>query len=191
MNWWVFGVFSYLFLAFQSSLGTVLALPTNFGDVEPRFLLIPAVLVALHAPARTTTIAWFILGLLLDLTSDHGGLSLIGPYTLGYLGAAYVALQLRGSVLRRHPLTYMFLILICGGAVHLIVTGVLTARVVVYVPPDGWSAVNRLVIGALSLVYTAVIGFIVAVPMLKISPLLGFRPANVRGPRVGVSSPRR
>ena len=187
MNWWVFAIFAYLFTALQAA-GPIGLSTMRFGEIDPQFVLILAVLPALYAPTRSVVIACFILGLLIDLTASHPGSAfLIGPYALGYLAAAYVALQLRNSVMRQHPMTYVFMTVTCGVAVLLVVTGIASLRALLYGRPPGWSAFDQLITELLCLAYTAAIGFLVAIPMLKLGRLFGFHASKMRGTRFGAS----
>jgi len=185
MNWAVFAMFTYVALALQMGLASALQIDSRFGAVEPRFVLILAVLIALCASARTTLIAWAVLGALLDLLCTHAlaesrGLTLIGPYALGYLGGGFVALQVRAGILRYHPLAFAFMVLICGAAVHLIVVGVFALRGMLYPDMPGWSGGTELLLRLCSLAYTAALGALLAIPLLKTSGLFAFHNAKFR-----------
>jgi len=178
MRWWVFAIVAYLLLTVQVALADVLTITSQFGPVTPRFVLLLAVFVALAGPTQVVLIATMILGLLVDLTTtwplpDGGALTLIGPHALGYLAGGYVLLQVRSMVFRQHPLTVGSMMLVGGVAVELIVVSVFTIRAW-YEPVAGWSAPHELVARSLSLLYSAVIGTLLAVPLCWLTPLFGF-----------------
>ncbi len=182
MNWAVFGIFTYVFLVLQTSLTPVLELPTRYGVVGPQFVLLLGVIVGMFAHPRITCIAWAILGLLVDLTSTYAlgptepSLTLVGPHVLGYLAAAYVMIQLRTMVFKQHPFSTGFAIIVCGVAAELVIVLILSIRGM-YDPIAGFSALPQLALRGIGLLYSAVVGVILAVPMLKLTLLFNF-PAN-------------
>lgn len=187
MRWWVFVAMAYLLLGAQVSLADVMAIDSKFGPIQPRFVLLLAVFVGLAAAPRVVMIAALVLGMLVDLTTTwplaHGGaLTLIGPYTLGYIIGAYVLLQVRSMVFRQHPLTVGAMMLVAGVAIELIVVAVFTIRAW-YEPVAGWSATHELVARSLSLFYSALIGTFLAVPLCALTPVFGFPSLKQTGPR--------
>jgi len=139
----VFAIVAYVLLAAQIAVAPAISVETPAGLIEPRFVLLLAVFVGLYAPARAAITACLILGLLLDLastwpTSATRDLTLIGPYTLGYFAGGYVLLQTRTMLVRHHPLSIAFMMLLAGVAVQLVVVAVFEARGW-YQPLEGWS----------------------------------------------------
>jgi len=183
MRWWVFAIVAYLLLALQVGLTDAVALQTSHGSVAPRLLLLLAVLVGLWASESVTITAWAILGLLTDLVSPHpGGLHLLGPYTLGYLAGAYIILQVRPMLFRRHPLTVASMMIVCGGAVHLTVVALLTARMLMGAALPDWSAADQLTVRMMCLFYSAAVGGVLAIVLVRFVPLFGFETSKVSGP---------
>lgn len=178
MRWFVFIVIAYLFMAVQVS--GVLDLPAAFGAFgRPFVVLILAVFVGLSAPPRIAMIAWGTLGLMLDLTTvwplaGSGGVTVIGPYALGALAAGYTLLELRGMLFRQHPLTLGAMVVLCGVAMHLVVVGLFTIRQW-YDPLDDWIAKEQLLTRGAGLAYTAALAVVLAWPLLKLAPALGFQ----------------
>lgn len=179
MRWFVFGILAYLFMAVQVS--GVIDLPAGgFGAFgRPFVVLILAVFVGLSAPPRAAMIAWGTLGLLLDLTTvwplaGSGGVTIIGPYALGCLAAGYTLLELRGMLFRQHPLTLGAMVVLCGVAMHLVVVGLFTIRQW-YDPLDDWIAKEQLLTRGAGLAYTAALAVVLAWPLLKLAPALGFQ----------------
>ncbi|MBI1368913.1 MAG: hypothetical protein GC162_09705 [Planctomycetes bacterium] len=187
MRWWVFAIFAYLLLGIEVSVSDVLSIPTKFGPVVPHFMLILAVFVGLAAPTGVVLASSLIIGGLIDLTTtwplpgDHG-LTLLGPHALAYLVGGYVLLQVRPMLFREHPLTVAAMMLVAGVAVELIVVAVFTIRAW-YEPLAGWSATSELVIRAIGLFYSAFVGFILAIPLCRLTPLFGFTSIKPPGAR--------
>lgn len=186
MRWPVFAIAAYLALVLQVGLSHHLAL----GNVEPQFVLLLAVFIALSAPTRATVIAAGILGLLLDLVaspytlaasgagaSEAAAVTLIGPYTLGYMTGGYLVVQLRPMLFRQHPLTLAAMVLVAGAEAHLVVLGLLWVRNW-YEPMQGFIASDELIPRSLGLLYTAAIGLALAYPLAWITPLFGFHTAH-------------
>ena len=177
MRWFVFAVLAYVLLALQvSSLGEI----SLFGAaLRPQPLVILAVFVGLSAPGRTAMMAWGVLGLLLDLTSawplpGDRAVTIVGPYTLGFLAAGYTLYELRSMLFRQHPLTLAAMTIVCGIAVNLVVVGVFTVRDW-YDPLAYWSARGELLARGMALLYTGLIAAVLAIPLIKIAPLFAFQ----------------
>src|SRR5207244_5051393 len=89
------------------------------------------VFVAMTAPPRQALWANFALGVCIDLLWLHEGagvFTIVGPYALGFLLGAQLVLTLRGLMLRRNPLTLLFLSILAAAAAQLVVVAVLTFR---------------------------------------------------------------
>ncbi len=194
MNWVVFAIFTYIIMALQQGLAPMLDLQVGREVITPQLVLVLAVFVGLFTPRHAMLGAWFIIGLLVDLT--HGGfalqasdparggqLTLIGPYTLGYLAGGLVIGQLRSMVYRRHPVSMGFLVVVCGLAVELVVVFIMTVRQT-YDPLMSWSAWNQLAVRGLCLLYSGAIGTILAVGLIRLAPLFHFTDAKRQTPRV-------
>lgn len=173
MNWVVFGILSYVVLVIQTSLSPLMTVDMGLGSITPDFVLIFAVVLGLFAPAHIAVIVWGVLGLLVDLAMPPvaGGLSIIGPHTLGYLAGVCVLLQLRSMVFRQHPLTAGFLVFMCGLAMELVVVFIFTVRGL-YDVTDFW-AMSELGTRFAGLVYSGVVGAVLSLPMRRLLPLLG------------------
>lgn len=196
MNWALFAVMFYVLLAMQTGLSSLFGVHVEwFGglDLAPRFVLILPVFIGLFGPARTAMVAFALTGFCLDLLSpleswaNQQGttmmpqqLTLIGPYTLGYLVGGYLTLQLRGMVFRGNPLSLSFCVIVAGIAVHLIVVALLSLRGW-YDPVVGFSASSAMLERGLSLIYTGLITIVIAWPLLKLKPFFGFQVSKTRG----------
>lgn len=203
----MFAVLAYVLLALQLGLKGAMSFETSWGTVEPRFVLVLAAFVGLWAKPGVAMTSWGVLGILLDLTTTwavagsgaesaaagagevagalgtDGGLTLIGPYALGYLAGGYVLLLLRSVLVREHPLTLGAMAVASGFAAHLIVVAVFTVRAW-YEPLAGWSGTHELVIRLGSLLYTGVLAVAVAPVLNRMVTLMGIhvpRTATARG----------
>lgn len=189
MNWVVFAIFAYLTLALQQGLMPLLEMRVGQEHITPQLVLILAAYVGLFAPRAATIGAWVVLGLLVDLTSGYElldgkqQLTLIGPYTLGYLAGGYVVWQFRNMVYRRHPLSMGFLVVFCGVAVELVVVLIMTVRQT-YDPLLDWSALPQLGLRGLALLYSGAVGAILAIGLLRLVALFRFTDTKRPTPRV-------
>jgi len=177
VNWTVFAIFAYVFLAVQNGLAPVMRLASDwqYGPVTPRLELILAVFVGLFAARGTTLAAWAIMGLAVDLLTEYPeGLTLIGPFTLGFLAGGVILHYVRGMVLRTHPLSLAFCVFVCGLAVQLIVVAIFTVRAW-YDPMPGFSGGSALLGRILGMVYTAALALVLAWPLMKTVNLFGLQ----------------
>jgi cell shape-determining protein MreD len=187
MRWPIFIIAGYLLMVLQVGLAPHIAIPTRFGPIEPQFVLLLAVFVALSAPTSVAVVASTILGLLLDLTSTysvaqiddagqamtHAPAVILGPYALGYMAGGYLVVQMRPMLFRQHPMTIATMMLVAGTLVHLVVLAIFTVRRF-YEPLEGFAATSELAARAMSLLYSAAVGLVLAYPLHKTSWLFGF-----------------
>lgn len=106
MNWLVYLVALLVALAFDASVGGVLA----FGETRPQVLPGVVVFALLSAPRRTAVRAAMLAGLLADLLApmvaeDGSMLAVPGPRVLGFALGALAVLQLRSLLYRKNPLS--------------------------------------------------------------------------------------
>lgn len=177
MNWTLFAIFAYLFAALQAGLAPVIALDGRFGPIIPRFDFVLVVFVGLFASPKPTLVAWAAMGLLIDLAlpPHAGGVTLIGPYTIGFLFGAFAVLQLRTLVLRTHPLSLAFCTVTAGLAVQLVVVLIFTVRSWYDPPFANYSATADLTARAMGLLYTAIFALLLAFPLVRMVPVFGLQ----------------
>jgi len=177
MNWTLFAIFAYLFAALQTGLAPVIALEGRFGPIVPRFDFVLVVFVGLFAAPRPTMVAWAAMGLLIDLAmpAHVGGVTLIGPYTIGFLFGGFAVLQLRTLVLRTHPLSLAFCTVAAGLAVQLVLVLIFTIRSWYDPPFANYSAVADLTTRAFGLLYTAIFALLLAFPLVRMVPAFGLQ----------------
>lgn len=180
MNVIVVVLVGYLFIALQQGLAPAFDVTMRWGTLTPQLVLIFAVYLGLLAPVNTVVWAWAAIGLSMDLlTPTAEGALLIGPYTVSYLAGAFVVRQLRGMVLRTHPISHAFCVIGAGLAVHLVVTAIFGIRQV-YDPIDGYAALRDMGARVLAVLYTAPFAAAIAWPMIRGSVIFGFAPARLR-----------
>ncbi len=112
MRWVSFIILACIGIVLQTTVVHRLAI----SQVAPDLMFIIAVHYALHAVSPDAMIAAWILGFMTDL---------YGPGRLGVYGFAFglmalLVVQLRDSMFRDHPLTSLFVTLICTWVVHMV-----------------------------------------------------------------------
>ncbi len=176
MNWTVFAIFAYLFVAMQQGLAGLFLIPLGGGQILPRFELVLVVFVALFAPMRTVLFAWAIVGVLIDLVSTTAtGATLIGPHAIAYLAGGIVVLQLRTMVLRTHPLSHAFGVFCSALAVALVLVAIYSIRDWSYGGEADYPATADLIHRVLGGVYTAALAMVITWPLVRIIPVFGLQ----------------
>lgn len=177
MNWPVVAIFAYAMLGLELALKPALGLETN--GIAPSFVLPFIAFIALHAPAMQALWVAFSIGLVLDLTSPHLSadsrveITVVGPMALGCLGAAYTTLTIRGLLVRRNPLTLIFLALLVALVANLVAVAMISMRSLY----DGalvWQPVQEMLRRVMSAGYTALLAAALAVVLMPLAPLFGF-----------------
>ena len=195
MRWTTFVIMTYITLAIQEGLRTLLM----FNEVSPSLVMILMVFIALHAPRSKAAWAALMLGLLTDLkplplADPLTDLTVIGPGCLGYLAATSVVLQLRAMVFRESAMSLAALVLLAGVFAHLVIVALLTMRGLPWPlgePIQGWNVADQLVERFLEVLYTAIWALPMGVVLNRLIPLWDFvlvtpsrrRPAGVRSER--------
>lgn len=185
MRWTVFAFFAYVFLALDTGLRPMLEIGSGERGVAPSFLLILMVWVAMMGPGHAVRWAALVLGLLLDLASSYaasgGGIAVVaGPYALGFVLGAALAVQLRGLVYRRHPLHTGVLTLLSGACAFVPAVFLLTMRRIVGTGLGSehvivWSASDQLVHSFLTVFYSALVAVPVGWALNRVAGLFGFQ----------------
>jgi cell shape-determining protein MreD len=176
MNWTVFGIFCYLFLAMQRGLSGLFTFNTGLGDLTPRFELVLVMFVGLFAPARSVIVAWMVVGALVDLlTPTPAGATLVGPHALAFGAGGMVMLQLRTLVLRTHALSHAFCVFCSGLAVALVAVSIFLVRSWCYQAEAPYPAMGALAGHALGALYTAVLAMVMTWPLIRLIPLFGLQ----------------
>jgi cell shape-determining protein MreD len=181
MNWAVYALLIYVAAVLQKGVAPLLEIPMPTGGAAaPRFELLIAVLAGLFAGPRTTVLAWALVGLAIDLLEVPGGDTvLIGPHTLGFMVGGWVILQLRTMVLRTHPFSVAFCAVGAGLAAQLVVVAIYAIRSW-YDPIPDYAATGELGLRFVSLLYTGGVAIILALPLLKLTGLLGLSAGSRR-----------
>lgn len=184
MNWLVFGITAYMFLAAQIGLHPLIV----FNDVTPNLLLILAVFVGLSASSRVTLAALMLLGLLLDLQPgplSRGGV-IVGPNALGYLVGGYAILQLRNLVFRDSVATIVLMVFAVGGFAALVEVMLYSFRGLPWPANEAisWSAMEQLSHRFYALLYTAIVAIPMGLILQRTRKLWGFADRPRGGPRI-------
>ncbi|MCK5114837.1 MAG: rod shape-determining protein MreD [Phycisphaerae bacterium] len=106
MRWVGFGIFAYLFVMVQMTLGNILTLDRlAMGPVGPDFLVIFALFIAFNArDVIDAMLAGWVLGMLIDLTTGGGG-SCVGPMAILYSFVTWGAFSIREGIYSERALT--------------------------------------------------------------------------------------
>ncbi|MEX2672579.1 MAG: hypothetical protein WD294_10760 [Phycisphaeraceae bacterium] len=183
MKWPIFAIAVYVLVALQVSLASAMRFETAGGVVEPMFMLALLVFVGLSATPRVVVVAAVVMGVVLDATmvwpmADGRGMTVLGPFALGYLAGGVALLQIRPMVFRQHPLAYAVMILFAGFAVQLVVVGLFSVRIW-YDPMADFAPASQLFLRTLSVFYSAVVGALLSVPLVAASSVFGFTTTKV------------
>jgi len=110
MRWVGFGIFAYLFVMVQMTLGNILTLDRlAMGPIGPDFMVIFAIFIAFNArDVIDAMIAGWVLGTLIDLTTGGGG-SCVGPMGILYSLMCWVAFSIREGIYSERALTQMIM----------------------------------------------------------------------------------
>jgi len=176
MNWTVFVIMAYLFVAMREGLGGLFMVSTGWGNVTPHFEWVLVMFIALFAPARQALIAWAIMGVMIDLvTTSRSGATLFGPHALGYIAGGIVVVQLRVTVLRTHPLSHAFCTFCAGLAASLVIVLILSLRNWFYTADAPYAPLADLVNRLLCAMFTAAMAMVMTWPLLKLVPVFGLQ----------------
>jgi len=183
MNWFVFAFISWIAFGIERAL--LVYFDAGSGGVLPSMIIPLLVFVALHAPRTQTLWAAIILGVLSDLLApmvhvDGGASTVIGPHALGYLLVCQFVFAIRGMVIRRNPLTLIFLSIVGSLIAQIVIVAVFTIRGFGD-DPIVWSAGIELVQRSLSALYTGLGAIALAIVFFALEPAFGFHsPAPTR-----------
>ncbi len=188
MRWVVFVIFAYIFLALETGASQIPAL-NSMGGVSPSFLLCFVVFLALFAPRVIALWMFWLLGLLVDISTglfrEGGGIVFIaGPHALGYVIGGLLLLQLRSLVFRERVLTIVLLTLLCGLVVSVVTVGIFVVRSwypeslgTVYFET---SATKALLQRFIAVLYSALLAIPVGWLLVRTLPLWDFQIARKR-----------
>ena len=155
MRWVGFGIFAYLFVMIQMTLGNILILDRlAMGPVGPDFMVIFALFIAFNArDVIDAMIAGWVLGILIDLTTCGGG-SCVGPMAILFSLMSWVVFSVREGLYSERALTQMIV-----AGIFCIITHGLWITIQSLVAFDlSWGEYGSLLLQVLlSAVYTAVL----------------------------------
>lgn len=189
MRWAVFLIFAVAGIVFDAGFGDVLRVD-GLWSIRPSLSAVLVVFVALSAPRTMALWACFVLGLLIDLSSQHsaGGnriVYLVGPHALGFLAAGWMVVRARTMVFRRRPLTIGVMTLGCVLTAQAIVLAVLVLRSSGWYPGGviywtdttlGVEVLRRILIAVYSGLFAIPAGWV----LVRTMPLWGFQAVSHR-----------
>lgn len=189
MRWVVFLIAAVICVVLDVSFLDGLA-PDAARLIRPSLTAVLAVFLALSAPRMTALWACFLLGLLLDLSSPvtHEGrvLYLVGPFTLGYVAAAWLTIRTRPVLFRQRALTIGVAATVFVVVVHVVVVLLYAVR---SLHPGGgvsWtdaSIARTFGVRLLAAAYTGLVAVPAGWLLVKSVPLWGFHSTGVFGGR--------
>ncbi|QQE11240.1 hypothetical protein JD969_17350 [Planctomycetota bacterium] len=178
MNWVIFAIIAYLFLAMQVGLRTLIALPESFGGMAPSLLLILGVYICLTARSHIALWAMLALGLTTDLiTTLNPDSTIIGPAAIGYLLAGFTILQMRGLVFKESVFTLALLTFAAGVFACITITAFYKLRTIPWLAgdaSDNWDTANQLYRYFMMVLYTTALAFPLGFILYKITPIFRF-----------------
>ncbi len=189
MNWLAFAILSYALVGAELALGEVLALGTS--GVRPLLVLPLVIFIALHASPTVALWSGLLLGCTIDLLArvpladataggGAGGTALVlGPHALGYAAAVYLTLLLRGFLIRKNPLSLVFMTILGGCLSVVVVVSLITIKNVVS-RTLVWSPGEQFVARCGSVLYSAITAFVLAFLLRKLIGILGLPDATGR-----------
>ncbi len=177
MNRLVFALLAWVMLGLETGLKDLFTLGRT--GVSPSFVVVLAVFVAMHAPASFAVWGGLILGVALDLTASidleqgYAPAFVLGPHALGLALGVQAVLTLRGIMMRRNPLSLVFLSVVACGAMEVVVVASHTLRWA-YGDPIAWSPTGELLARLGSAIYTGAAGLVLALLLFPLASLCGF-----------------
>lgn len=179
MNWFVFAFISWIAFGIERAL--LVYFDAGSGGVLPSVVIPLVVFVALHAPRPQTLWAAIILGVVSDLLSpmvhvDGGASTVLGPHALGYLLVCQFVFAIRGMVIRRNPLTLIFLSIAGSLIAQIVIVAIFTLRGFGD-DPIVFHAGAELIQRSLSAVYTGLGAIVLSIVFFALEPVFGFQSA--------------
>lgn len=179
MNWLVFAVIAWFAIGLEAGFAGALGVQIGPARLVPSFVVPLAVYIAMSAAPTPALWCSLVLGLMLDLTTpaaeSRAAQTVIGPYALGLFVTAQYVLAIRGLMIRRNPLSIVFLAVTGSALMHLVVVAIFTARRI-YGGMEAWNAGHELVERLGSSLYTGATALILGF-LLQLVPL-GFHGAG-------------
>jgi len=176
MNWFVFAFVSWITFGLELALQPTL--DAGSRGVHPSMVIPLMVFAALYAPRKQALWSAIVLGVLMDLVSPmsriDGGIAIIvGPHALGFLLACHFILAIRGSLIRRNPLTLVMISVAASFIAQILVIAIFTARDL-GTNPLIWDASDQLVERSFSSLYTAISALALSIVFFALAPAFGF-----------------
>ncbi len=166
MRWIAFLILAGVTIVLQTTI--VYRLELSQG--APDLMFIVAMLYALHAPSPDAMIAAWVLGFITDLFWPGR----VGVHAFSYGLLALVVVQFRDSMFRDHPLTSLFVTLVCAWIAHLL-AGV---HYMIFHPQAERTMVAVLLHATVTAMFTAILAPYVHWLLIRMRALLGLLPPH-------------
>ncbi|CAN5857290.1 hypothetical protein BH11PLA1_BH11PLA1_20690 [soil metagenome] len=127
MNPLAAGVMLYLLLGLELAARGVFSAGSGGGVVMPSFVLAGVVMIGLFAPVTAALWTALLAGLAMDFCTA-GLFTIVGPWALAYLAAAYFVVTVRGMLMRRSVLAWMFTGVVGAALAAVVFVVLMTAR---------------------------------------------------------------
>ncbi|MCC6678326.1 MAG: hypothetical protein IT436_14400 [Phycisphaerales bacterium] len=183
MNWLTFAVVAWVCFGLELGLKGGLRIGPS---IAPSFVMSYAVFLALLAPHRTALWACLMLGLLCDLTAKIGlagldrSVTLVGPYTFGYLLAGQLVVTMRAMMIRKNPLTMAVLAVIASAIAGVVVVAIYSLRSMLIGDPLAIQPTAELLHRLASALYTGLLALIMSLVLIPMAPAFGLQPVQGR-----------
>jgi len=169
-----------LWVALGLEVGLKEALRLRDLPIAPSFAFCCLTLVAMFASPHVVRWTALAVGLMMDLLSvlplrdSLADVRIVGPHMLGFLVGCEIIMLVRGSTIRRNPLTLGFLAGTGALASAVVLVCVFTLRAWVLDPltSDLWFQTWT---RCLSAIYTGFLGVVLAFALLPLAPMLGMQ----------------
>jgi hypothetical protein len=169
-----------LWIALGLELGLKEALRLRDLPIAPSFVFCCLTLVAMFASPQAVRWTALAVGLMMDLLSvlslrdSLADVRILGPNMLGFLVGCEVIMLVRGSTIRRNPLTLGFLAGTGALASAVVLVCIFTLRAWI-LDPLTWNLWFQTWTRSLSAIYTGLLGIVLAFALLPLAPLLGMQ----------------
>lgn len=176
MNWFVFAIVTWIIFGLELALLPIL--DAGSGGVHPSMVIPLLAFVSLYAPRKQAMWVAIILGIIMDLLSPMTGTTggstvIVGPHALGFLLACHFIFAIRGSLIRRNPLTLVIISICASFIAQIVVIAIFTARDQ-GTNPLIWDAGDQLIQRSLSSLYTGLSALVLSIIFFALAPTFGF-----------------
>lgn len=177
MNWVVFTLLSWVLLGCEMGLRDALQLGDS--SIAPSFVMTLVVYVSLWARTGPALVGAMSVGMALDIltvwpTASGEGVVMVGPWTFGYMLAAYTGINFRTMMFRRSAITVAMLSVLASAVASVVGLALVMVRAS-YDDILIGTAASELWARLASAVYTGALALVIAPALQFVGPWLGMR----------------